>query len=369
MRTLVLVPVIALLLLALAWWGTDVQRVPTRFHPDEPELATPRATQVVTELAPIELPARVEALDPEVVIDPANYPPEEIAPVAATPVRIASSDSEGIPVHGRLLLPEAWGSATHQVRFSGADGEEYVTDAAHERDAGGYFVLPFALCVGAPGRYVVSTEDPPFTTELDVAGPVEGFEVRLPQPARLRIHLVDRVSGSAIENARVFCYPAVRPARGARSYAVETIEDRAGGFDARCAPGDVELSCTARTAGYEPQRLTIHVQEGENEVVVRMLTATRLAVQLVDAVTLLPLQCAERTSISYVIESADGLSGGGGVLNLGVDGKVELRLKSAARQILRISGPPEGYRPSYPQAVQPALGAVTDVVFGLVRVP
>lgn len=361
MRPIALFGITALVLLAIVWRGTDVH--PRADHPAMPHVEhTATRVDALTELSPIELAGRTEALDPEVVIDPVSYPPEEVEPAQ---VLVAKPATEGIPVHGRLLLPEAWGGGLHKVHFRGPDDDEFVTDAAHERDADGCSVHPFALRVAEPGRYAVWIEDPPFAIELDVFAPVDDFEMRAPPLLRVSICIVDAVSSSPIDGARVYCTPAVRPPHTRWRFEVQPIDDRTGVFEARCVAGDVVVSCSARAGGYEPKQVTVRVQDVDTEVVVRMLTATRLAVHLVDSDTQLPVNLNGRTSVHYVLESADGLSGGGGQLSIDSHGNGELRLKREVRHILRISEPPAGYQPSHPLAVEPRLGEVTDVVFRL----
>jgi hypothetical protein len=311
---------------------------------------------------------RAQGLDPEVEIHPEDYPPAD--PSACAEVLPATPVAE-IRISGTLLVPEEWHVTAPEVRTRAMGGMSVSTIAAtlapeFERVEGNV-VRSWSALVTEPGRYRVEVVEPPFFVELDVHTLIAGVELRLPKPSQLTIRVVDGVTKSQIDGARVWCRTVARGVPMFRGTSVDPLDDSAGLFETRCVSGEIEISCSARALGYDTQRFTTRLPEGECAIVVALFTATRVVVHIVDADSLEPIHWREsRREIGYVIEGPGGLYRSE-VMQVRADGTGQIRLAQADRHVLRISDPPRGYLPSFPQAIVPRLGEVTDVEFRLTK--
>lgn len=196
---------------------------------------------------------------------------------------------------GRFLVPKAWRleRATFGIeRQDPPDGPmelpQMGSTARSEAAGGECDVFEWRFEKLRPGRHRIGLVEPGFGAFLDVPpGGIEGVELRVPDPATLRVRIVDAASGADVEGVQVM-WSAVGDS-GERATGIHPAE-----FDARThvhtirAPiGQVALDVWDWR--YLPCHERADVERGESEVTLRMVRACGLSLALRDGDVPIPI--------------------------------------------------------------------------------
>ena len=269
-----------------------------------------------------------------------------------------------VALEGRLVLPGAWAReapllvlARLDAQGSPAGGEIVLETASMEAPQPGQ--LRWSAGLQTPGRWLAEVRPLQVRRLFELgAGGERELEIRVPEPAELRVSALDAATGEAVREGEVRWF--VQPPPGLARWPQASIAAPAGRASLVLPAGEVHVSVSA--PGYTERSDTLSLAPGTSEHVVRLQARCDLRVVLLDGAETLAY-------LPGMPIHAREIGGPGRAVRWARDGEdCLLGLSGPGRYSLEVGELP-GYQAPEPREVEVRAGEPAEVRIPLARRP